>query len=170
MTDIVHPAYVYSAKFFPGDLVGERFILVTLCFDGKIRVYYIEVHKGIINPPELLKETFIEIDKSRGDQQLIDLRYPSSLTFGRNGIMFIGDSRGDVHIWEMKSRFKNIELYPVKKISDKEISGDPINNILIPNQQTNKILIHTRDNCIREINYEKKKNSKVTKIIFLIFR
>lgn len=161
ITDIVHPAYVYSAKFLRETFVGDRFILITLCFDGKIRVYFVEAIIDDEHCPELITESYIMVDEDRNEEQLIDLRYPNTMTFGRNGIMFIGDSRGDVHIWEIKSHFKSIELSRIKSISDREIAGDPINSILIPNPSHNRLLIHTRDNCIREIDHTKRENSRI---------
>lgn len=99
--DIKHPSYVYSAKFYPQKFDYERLIVITACFDGKIRVYDVDISKDLIIAPELIKENYLMIDQDRGEQELIDLRYPNTIEFGKKGIFFIGDSKGSIHLWKI---------------------------------------------------------------------
>lgn len=118
-------------------------------------MYFTQLLQNQLTEPRLVRESELLSGVDNNDEQLIDRRFPNTLTFGKEGNMYIGDSRGDVHIWNLKYHFNNIELQPIKSFSDKEISGDPINTILIPNIMANRILLHSRDNCIREVNLEK---------------
>lgn len=102
--DIKHPSYVYSAKFYPERFDYERLIVVTACFDGKIRVFYVDISKDLIIAPELINENYLMIDQDRGEQELIDLRYPNTIEFGKKGTVFIGDSKGSIHLWEIRVR------------------------------------------------------------------
>ena len=43
VSSINHPSFVYAARFYPEPYKGERFIIITACFDGKVRIFYIEI-------------------------------------------------------------------------------------------------------------------------------
>lgn len=51
-----------------------------------------------------------------------------------------------------------VQVNKLATINDKEISGDTINTIhqLSMEKMRSSLLIHTRDNCIRRLNYEKR--------------
>ena len=107
LIDIKHPSYVYSSKFFPDASESqERLILVTACFDGKVRIWFLDISKDYVTVPDLIRENFLMIDKNRDEQELIDLRYPNTLRFGKKAsdLLFIGDSKGAIHIWEIRVR------------------------------------------------------------------
>lgn len=40
---IFHPSYVYTGKFFPERGNSFRFVAVTGCFDGKVRVFNVSL-------------------------------------------------------------------------------------------------------------------------------
>lgn len=52
---------------------------------------------------------------------------------------------------------QGVRLAKVREITDPEISGDTINAIhcLSLDRVRSSILVHTRDNCIRRLQYEK---------------
>ena len=43
---IKHPSYVYSVKFVPYTKLKNLYMLVTACFDAKLRVYSFEIGSG----------------------------------------------------------------------------------------------------------------------------
>lgn len=51
-------------------------------------------------------------------------------------------------------------MVKLKIIHEKELSGDPINEIILLPESLNNILVHTRDNCIRKVNYERERVSQ----------
>jgi WD40 repeat protein len=38
-----HPSYVYCAKYHPEEKYPDRMFVVTACFDGKVRVWYLQL-------------------------------------------------------------------------------------------------------------------------------
>ena len=51
-------------------------------------------------------------------------------------------------------------------IKHKEIEGDQINEIIIPEDKKNVLYVHSRDNCIRLIEYETSRGTRVKKRFF----
>lgn len=52
------------------------------------------------------------------------------------------------------------------RIDNSEIQGDPINSISLLNNEKKKLVVHSRDNCIRIIDFSNPSASKV--IIFFL--
>lgn len=116
--DIKHPSYVYSARFYPERFDYERLILLTACFDGKIRVYYLDISKDIIVEPELINENYLMIDNNRNDQELVDLRHPNTMKFNNKGTLFIGDSKGSIHLWEVR-----VTIFALRNSFSEQVQG-----------------------------------------------
>lgn len=160
MQIIPHPSYVYAGKLYPEHYDGTRFLMVTGCFDGKVRVYCIAVRRDTIEAPELVAQDYLQEDFNRDNEELIDMRHPNCVVFGEGSNLFIGDNKGTVHQWELLSdRTNGIQIRKIRYINDKEITGDTINIIhcLAMDKIRTSILTHTRDNCIRRLNYEKQR-------------
>ena len=43
--NLFHPSFVYTGKILPEKFDGSRFIAMTGCFDGKVRIFYIPLFK-----------------------------------------------------------------------------------------------------------------------------
>ena len=84
--------------------------------------------------------------------------HPNCLIFGETGQLYIGDSLGFIHIWEFMKTSKSL-ICKRPQFSHKDIGNVSINKIsfiptifsddAIGKNQTNRILVHTRDNFIR---------------------
>lgn len=79
---------------------------------------------------------------------IIDKRFPNSITSDDMGRIFVGDSMGTLHIWEMvydnEYKFKK-----VVSVTHKKIEGDIINCMSVDPLKKSKLLVHSRDNSIR---------------------
>jgi len=94
-------------------------------------------------------------------ETILDRRHPNNMVFDNIGNLYIGDSLGVVHVWSItvKGNYSKLTHFKVKSqkllaakiqtIQNEELKGDPIN--CIHWLQTNQILVHSRDNCIRLI-------------------
>jgi jouberin len=91
------------------------------------------------------------------EKTALDHRHPNTIVFDRTRQLYIGDSLGYIHIWELNIERGIPNLQKIKSITHKDLEHDTINKItLIPNQ-TKTFLIHSRDNCIRLMNISKEK-------------
>ena len=176
---ITHPSYVYSIAIYPQD-DKELFIFATCCFDGYIRIYILtlkysdkyskynfekielghqisvfeekdfsKIHKKKImhdmNEPE--KYTLLE-------RTVLDHRHPNTLIFDENGMLYVGDSQGAIHKYEVAVRFGKLLCTFIATIVNDKLKGDIINKIyLAPLEHTDKriLIVHSRDNCIRQL-------------------
>jgi hypothetical protein len=48
---IFHPSYVYAGKLIPTNSTQQRFVIITGCFDGKLRIYQVSIEGGMIQAP-----------------------------------------------------------------------------------------------------------------------
>ena len=95
----------------------------------------------------------------------LDHRHPNTVVFDITGRLYIGDSLGHIHIWLLTIDREYPKMEKIKILSHKELELGTINKItLIPNQ-SQRLLVHTRDNCIRLIDISTEK----TKIILRYF-
>ena len=78
-------------------------------------------------------------------------RHPNCITFDETGRMYIGDSLGVIHIWEIRLKDGNPICNKIKTITHFEIEGDAINQITLEPKNKRLLLVHSRDNCIRTI-------------------
>ena len=106
------------------------------------------------------KEKILKLQKTA-----LDHRHPNCVVFDISGQLYIGDSLGHLHIWEFKIDRGYPLINKLRVLTHKEIELDTINKInLVPNQPK-KLLIHSRDNCIRLIDISTEK----TKVILRYF-
>jgi jouberin len=82
---------------------------------------------------------------------VFDHRHPNCLVFDNTGRLYIGDSLGVIHIWDLSIRNGKPIINKIKHITHKELEGDIINNIIIHPDNNRRLIIHSRDNCIRQI-------------------
>ena len=83
------------------------------------------------------------------DKTALDHRHPNTIVFDHDGQLYIGDSLGYIHIWELRIINKVITFKEIRVITHKELEHDTINKITLVPNQSKRLLIHSRDNCIR---------------------
>jgi jouberin len=88
------------------------------------------------------------------------------MTFSDAGRLFVGDNRGAISVWDVSLRFSNLKAENYFKILSKELEGDQINQIRIHPEHINQLYVHSRDNCIRLIEYESSRGTRVKKRFF----
>jgi len=91
------------------------------------------------------------------EKTVLDHRHPNSLIFDDFGRLIIGDSQGSIHIWEVNLVSGKPLINKLKVITHKEIEGDNINKIMIEPSDKRRLIIHSRDNCIRLLDISKDK-------------
>jgi len=92
--------------------------------------------------------------------------HPNCLVFAEDGRLFVGDSDGVIHSWTIV--FSKEKLYPNDhfKIEHKELEGDQINALIMHPHLQKHIYVHSRDNCIRLVEYESVRGTRVKKRFF----
>lgn len=82
---------------------------------------------------------------------ILDKRFPNTLVADDLGRVYIGDSLGTVHIWEIVYD-TDFKISKIKSVSHKKLEGDEINCITLDPLDKQKLLVHSRDNSIRLVN------------------
>ena len=95
----------------------------------------------------------------------LDHRHPNTVVFDITGRLYIGDSLGHIHIWLLSIDRDYPKMEKIKIVSHKELEYGTINKITIIPKQSQRLIVHTRDNCIRLIDISTEK----TKIILRYF-
>ncbi len=103
-----HPSYVYSAEFLPeyANKLRVNPVIATACFDGKVRVWVVKVDEDTGKSMQAYCEAELSVDQAERDiidsgHYLLSHNYPTSLVFDDTGRLYIGDSRGYVHVWDI---------------------------------------------------------------------
>lgn len=152
LTTMNHPSYVYSGKFHPRSYETSSFIIVTACFDSKVRIWGVnpQARGQILNNP--VAQLLISVSINQYDEfiTILDHRHPNSVTFDKqNGMLYIGDSLGVIHVYDYSniSDNPNQVLKRTNQIKHEELNEIPINCVHVVEQ--NLLVVHSRDNCIR---------------------
>ena len=154
--NIQHPSYVYSAVFHPDQTFTDVFFIATACFDGYVRLWLSSV-QGIAKTNELSlvpqKKSEYEVVENTGNQtkdlKMLAHRHPNCLVFGKEDILYVGDSLGMVHIFEVRIRNNEMQPQLIRQVELDEMLGDPINVILLKPNDDRMLLVQSRDNVIR---------------------
>lgn len=178
--ELIHPSYVYSAKFYKEeDNISTPFkIIATICYDQTIKFWMFAIsEKGEYLYNSCLKTIhMLNIDSMKKAliENKLDMDFlqnptisaychPNCLEFDRNGRMFVGDSLGLIRVWDVS--YTDDEIYADNYfiIKQKEIEDDVINKIIVDPNDENRLIVHSRDSCIRiiEYNHDLKKDAKV---------
>lgn len=48
---IFHPSYVYAGKLIPTRSTQQRFVSITGCFDGMLRMHQVTIEGGVVQEP-----------------------------------------------------------------------------------------------------------------------
>lgn len=156
--DIQHPSYVFSGVFHPDQTRKHNFLIATACFDGNVRLW-------VSTPGELIKTNELKIvpqqksefellnilgDKDAStDLKLLGHRHPNTLVFGEENILYIGDSLGMIHIYDLRVRGNSPQPTLIHQVELDEMLGDPINVINLIPQDDRMLIVQSRDNVIR---------------------
>ena len=102
----------------------------------------------------------VSIDEDCYDKfdSLLEHRHPNCFEFDENSRFFCGDSLGMIHIWDIQTQYKNISINKSLTVKLSELENDPINSIYLNPKDNSKIIVHSRDNCIKTIEYSKIEN------------
>jgi FOG: WD40 repeat len=100
---LLHPSYVYGAKFFI-DEDESRLIIATACFDTKVRFWRVDFEYGRYSRHDVVSENVVSYDGVQPDKfvNLLEHRHPNCLKFDNQGRLYIGDSIGCVHVWDIQ--------------------------------------------------------------------
>jgi jouberin len=181
---IPHPSYVYSCAIFPDQSNKELMILATACFDGNVRIFLVtfqyegmskkhtfikldllhqisifdvKLTKDIKKRMEILDDDVGDTERAHlNDKTVFEHRHPNYITFDETGMLFIGDSLGVIHMYHLRIANGGLECNKERIIQHKEINGDNINKIMFEPRR-GRLVIHSRDNCIRLVDYESDK-------------
>lgn len=178
--ELVHPSYVYAAKFFKeeDDITTPYKIIATACYDQSIRFWIFVINEkgeylynncirtiymmNLDNVKKALVENKLDMDFLQ-NPTITTYVYPNCLTFDRSGKMYVGDSIGLIRTWDVS--YIHDELYTDNYfiIKHKEIEDDIINKIMIDPNDEDKLIVQSRDSCIRIIEFDRalKKDVKV---------
>jgi WD40 repeat protein len=107
-----HPSYVYSIEFLPEYANKLRInpVIATACFDGKVRIWILTIDEDNLKAMQAHCAAEISVDQIEPDlnesgHYLLTHNYPTSLAFDDTGRLYIGDSRGYVHVWDIIVNF-----------------------------------------------------------------
>lgn len=91
------------------------------------------------------------------EKTVLEHRHPNSLFFDELGKLYIGDSLGAIHIWEFRIINAKAVCNKIRVLTHKEIEGDDINKLYIEPGPKRRLIVHSRDNCIRLLDISKEK-------------
>ena len=80
--------------------------------------------------------------------------------------MFVGDSLGRILVWDVSKQHGHLYAGNHFKITHTELHGDVINSIQVHPCAVNQIFVHSRDNCVRLIEFESSQGPKIKKRFF----
>ena len=155
-----HPSFVYSCEFIKSLNVIDKtkLYIATACHDGKVRLWYVDTQADMNSEEQLkLVKAFSlplhkEIEHTR-----FGCVFPNTLTIDDNSRIYCGDSNGCIHVWDIQIRGADIAAPLIKTIEEPEIIGDPINCVHLSKLDKTKIIVHSRDNCLRLIESSSKR-------------
>lgn len=99
-------------------------------------------------------------------KNIIEKKHPNAMVFDNTGRLFVGDSYGQINVWRIVVNYGQVQVVDHFLIKHKEIEGDQINEIIMHPESKNQLYVHSRDNCIRLIDYETSRGTRVKKRFF----
>jgi WD40 repeat protein len=147
-----HPSFVYSCEFVKSlSLIDKtKLYIVTACHDAKIRFWFVDTQadQNSEDSQKLIHIILMPVNKEI-EQTRFGCVFPNTLTIDDNSRMYCGDSNGCIHVWDIQIKETKIAVPFIKTIGEPEIIGDPINCVHISKLDKTKIIVHSRDNCLR---------------------
>lgn len=106
-------------------------------------------------------------DRNKVFTNLLEHRHPNCITIGNDGRLYVGDSLGIVHVWEIQLRYQKVDVVKIRIIDNPETAGDQVNCVGLYPNDTKRVIVHSRDNCLRTIDYSNAYNSRVRSVAFI---
>ena len=155
--DIQHPSYVYSGSFHPDQNHGDTFLIATACFDGSVRLWFvspeelIKTHELKIRPERESEYDLLGLSENSNSKELklLGHRHPNCVKFAPENILYVGDSLGMIHIYDLRVRNGAPQPTLIRQVELDEMLGDPINAIHLSPKDERMIFVQSRDNVIR---------------------
>lgn len=175
--DIQHPSYVYSAAFHPDQTHGSTFLIATACFDGNVRLWFtspselIKTHELKVVPEKQSEYDLIGLSDKNDSKELklLGHRHPNCVVFAPENILYIGDSLGMVHIYDLRVRNGTPQPVLIRQVELDEMLGDPINCIHISSKDERMLFVQSRDNVIRGIEPPRGERDNANTLIYKRF-
>lgn len=139
---IQHPSYVYAVEFLPeyANKLRPKPVIATACFDGKVRIWVAEIDEKTGREMHTFLATELSVDQIERDVPgteenvhcLIGHNYPTSMVFDDTGRLYIGDSVGEVHVWDVivsqveqifRQEKKKLPLQKLKQSKIRKLKG-----------------------------------------------
>ena len=133
------------------------FFEITITEDSMKDRQHFKKFEDIINDEKIQKKDKDKLLILRNTA--LDHRHPNCVVFDITGRLYIGDSLGYIHIWLLSIDRGYPKMEKIKTVTHKELEFGTINKITIVPNQSQKLIVHTRDNCIRLIDISKEKTT-----------
>ena len=106
-----------------------------------------------------------DLTKTKGKVNL-QSNYPNCIAITSQGRIYVGDAQGQISVWDIQNHAGQIVAEGYFKITHMELEGDAINQIMpVPNNHQ-QLLVQTRDNCIRLVEFESSRGTRIRKRFF----
>ena len=135
----------------------DLFFEITIIEDTLKDKQHFKGFEDILKDEKVLKKDKEKLTILRNTA--LDHRHPNDVVFDITGRLYIGDSLGYIHIWLLSIDREYPKMEKIKIVTHKELEFGTINKITIVPNQSQKLLVHTRDNCIRLIDISKEKTT-----------
>lgn len=143
----------------------DLFFEVTITEDSKKDRQHFQKVEELIKDEKITKKDKEKLAILKNTA--LDHRHPNTVVFDITGRLYIGDSLGYIHIWLLSIDREYPKMEKIKIITDKEFEYSTINKITIVPNQSQRLIVHTRDNCIRLIDISKEKTQIINRFFGL---
>lgn len=139
-----HPSYVYCSKFHPEERFPERKFIATACYDGKVRIWYLQMRMDkrmdVSQSSFKIEQEIAEVqclaeypivdptyNVDLNPDQAPEYRHPNYLDFDNSAWLIIGDSLGQIHVWSVNIHDRDLVHNVERVIKHEELEGDCVN-------------------------------------------
>lgn len=123
--EVNHPSYVYASEFLPEKHFYKRCIFVTACFDSKIRIFSMDLGRDMKSTTsgkypvilEVIGEMVISKDQELNEEfdNILNHCHPTCLAFDEGLRLYVGDSIGGIHIFDIQVLFETYSRCNIPK-------------------------------------------------------
>ncbi|CAD8209474.1 unnamed protein product [Paramecium octaurelia] len=148
-----HPSFVYAGLFL---MDNKMPVVATCCFDSRMRIWQFESNQSLQIIDEPIQQEIISYDGISFDQfdNLGNHRHPNCIVYDGVKCLYVGDSLGNIHFFDINLSGGSYIARRLSLIVIQEISGNAINSIQLMPPECQDLLIHTRDNCLRIVDFK----------------
>ena len=148
----------HKDKYAQGLTKHDLIYLINVQSDFEKIDFYGKTIKKVTSSTGMKRKNLSESEKvGQLTRTVLDHRHPNCVVFDETSRLYIGDSLGTIHIWEIRMADGHPLCRKIKNITHLEIEGDAINKITLEPKNKKLLVVHSRDNCIRtiDVNHEK---------------